>query len=381
MPRDLIVLAEDWGGLPTSTQHIIRHLPGKRRILWVNSVGIRRPRLNRHDMARLVHKAKTIVQGNGKPATGTATLFPVEMPEGMEVLSPRVIPWPGLNMAYKINKRLIRNQLGQRAAAMGLENPHLWIAFPTGLIALDAGLHDRAVYYCADDYGAIEGVDHRPALEMERVLVDRVDRVIATSDVLADKFPAEKTSPLPHGVDIEKFQTPAPRARDMPTDKKVAGFYGSFLNRIDVGILRKAALDLPDWEFVFIGRVERGDRQELALDNVTFYGSRPHGELAGYVQHWTVSLLPFRDCAMVRAMNPLKLREYLAAGTPVASVEFPALAPYRDLVSVSSSRDTFSAAILQAASDGARNGKRRESVAGESWQQCGQKAHDILEAL
>ena len=89
MARDLIVLAEDWGGLPTSTQHIIRNLPGKRRILWVNSVGLRRPRLTRHDISRLVTKAKEILlrkQSSHKEPDALTD----GIPEGMKVMSPRV---------------------------------------------------------------------------------------------------------------------------------------------------------------------------------------------------------------------------------------------------------------------------------------------------
>ena len=37
MKTDLVVFGEDWGGLPSSTQHLMRHLAGERRILWVNA--------------------------------------------------------------------------------------------------------------------------------------------------------------------------------------------------------------------------------------------------------------------------------------------------------------------------------------------------------
>ena len=376
MPRDLIVLAEDWGALPTSSQHLIRNLPGRRRILWVNSVGMRRPRLTRHDMSRLVNKAREMLFGSKQSARPNA-----EIPEGMEVLSPRAIPWPGLNTAYKINQKVLGGQLRTRVKAMGLKNPVLWIAFPTGLVAIAAGLHDKIIYYCADDYGALGGVDHEPVLEMEKVLVEKADMILATSETLMEKFPAEITHFLPHGVDLEKFTTPVPRAVDLADAPKIAGFYGSFLDRIDVPLLRQTALDLPDWQFVFIGRVEDHEKQLLALDNVTFLGSRPHDELAGYVQHWTVSMLPFRDCPMVDAMNPLKLREYLAAGTPIASVEFPALAPYRPLVSLGNGGRDFASAIIEASKDTGRKNERQQSVAGESWRQRALEAHEFIESL
>ena len=56
--RDLIVFGEDWGALPSSTQHIVRHLAKSRRVIWVNSIGLRRPVLSWHDIKRAFNKLK-----------------------------------------------------------------------------------------------------------------------------------------------------------------------------------------------------------------------------------------------------------------------------------------------------------------------------------
>ena len=57
--RDLIVFGEDWGGHPSSTQHIVSHLAADRRVLWVNSLGLRRPRLSWRDLSRAGAKLKS----------------------------------------------------------------------------------------------------------------------------------------------------------------------------------------------------------------------------------------------------------------------------------------------------------------------------------
>ncbi len=41
--RSIICFAHDWKGDPTSKTHIMRILSEKNRILWVNSIGMRRP--------------------------------------------------------------------------------------------------------------------------------------------------------------------------------------------------------------------------------------------------------------------------------------------------------------------------------------------------
>ena len=52
MTSDLVVFGEDWGGLPSSTQHLFTHLGLGRKVLWVNSIGLRKPRLTIADCKR-----------------------------------------------------------------------------------------------------------------------------------------------------------------------------------------------------------------------------------------------------------------------------------------------------------------------------------------
>jgi glycosyltransferase involved in cell wall biosynthesis len=257
----------------------------------------------------------------------------------------------------------------------------LWTSLPTAAPLLGALGERGVVYYCGDDFGALAGVDHAPVLRMERDLVLRADLVLAASDELAARFPAHKTRLAPHGVDVDLFGAPAPAPQDLPAGKPVAGFYGSLADWIDVDMLASAARSMPDWNFVLIGPVQTDVAPLQGMANVRLLGPRPHADLPGYVQNWTVSLLPFRDNAQIRACNPLKLREYLAAGAPIAATPFPALAPYEALLSVAHSPAAFASAIRIAAEDGGRNAARRARVAEESWDARAAAVSHALEAL
>ena len=48
--ESIICFAHDWGGDPTSKTHIMRILSDKNRILWVNSIGMRRPAASGRDV-------------------------------------------------------------------------------------------------------------------------------------------------------------------------------------------------------------------------------------------------------------------------------------------------------------------------------------------
>ena len=282
-----------------------------------------------------------------------------------------------MKVADAANRLLLTSQI-TKALAQNIDPPILWTSLPTAQ-PLVGQLGERAVvYYCGDDFGALSGVDHEAVEHYEERLVERCDLVLAASERLAEKFPADRTRLLPHGVDLELFSQTAGRSVHLPKGEKIAGFYGSFSEWIDVDLLVRTAKTLTDWVFVFVGPVHTYAGELKALKNVTFVGEQTHSALPGFAQHWNVSLLPFRDNAQIRACNPLKLREYLAAGTPIVATEFPALEPYREFISTACSAEDFAQAIRRAGDEVPRREARSASVSKESWDQ---RATDVATAL
>ena len=376
MTRDLVVFAEDWGRHPASTEHLVRRLAQTRKVVWMNSVGLRRPRLSLRDFKRAASRVGQLIGGGGGAAARAESVIPA----GMDVVVPHAISAPDNTLAFNLNRHLLSRQVLQRMAQAGITKPLLWLTLPTALPVIGTLDEHAVIYYCADDFGSLAGVDHEGVLAMERKVAARADLIIVVSETLAKKFPRGKTIVVPHGVDFDLFATPAARARDLPQGRKIAGFYGSLPHWIDPALMAQTARELPDWLFVFVGGGQLF-AEGAAPANTLFLGSRSHAELPGYVQHWDVSLLPYRNCEPLRAGNPLKLREYLAAGTPIATVDFPALAPYRDVVSLAADRGRFSDAILAASGDNARNAARQRAVMPETWEARAADISAALEAL
>ncbi|GLI94924.1 glycosyltransferase [Methylocystis echinoides] len=374
MARSVVVFGEDWGGHPSSTQHLFRRLGEDRDVVWVNSLGLRRPTLTRRDIVRAVTKIQKAVVG------GPQTKKVIAKPSRLTTIDPRAISWPGNRLAAAVTRLAVGAQVRTALAQRRLHKPVLWASLPSAVSVLDACGGGPVIYYCGDDFSALAGVDHTPVRLLESQLVARADVVIAASDELASRFPRGKTLTLPHGVDFELFSEAAPRASDLPVGRPIAGFYGSVAEWLDIDMIAQAARALPGWDFVIIGNIETDVGPLLGLPNVRLLGPRPHAELPRYVQHWTVSLLPFRDTAQIRACNPLKLREYLAAGTPVVSTDFPALTPYKHLVAVGDPA-SFGSVIRQAADDPSFHQARKLAVATESWSARAKIVADLMESL
>ena len=362
MTRDLIVFGEDWGRHPSSTQHLIRHLSNDRRVIWVNSIGMRRPKLSRADAGRALSKIAGAVR---RPRKQT----PVPVPENMTVINPLAVPLPGNRAAARINRAVLGRKVRRAVEMQGLREPLMWASLPTA-VDLAGACGDRdLVYYCGDDFGALAGVDHQPVTACEERLAAKADVIFAASETLAQRFDGSKTFHLPHGAHIDLFSRPAPRAHDLPTHGPIAGFYGSLSDWLDQDLVAACAARLPEWTFVFIGD-ERTDLERLkSLPNVQFLGPRAHEKLPCYVQHWDASLLPFVDNAQIRACNPLKLREYLAAGRPIVATPFPAVRAYADHIKQAGDVRTFAAAIEICRSEtDVHRQRRQKSVETESWQ-------------
>ena len=146
-------------------------------------------------------------------------------------------------------------------------------------------------------------------------------------------------------------------------------------------MLAQSANALPSWQFVLIGKITTDTSSLETLSNVHFLGPKPHSELPAYVQHWDVALLPFRHNRQIEACNPLKLREYLASGTPVASTSFPAVKLYDDLIAIQKPRETFSRTIIRASEMAPLAESRQQRVSLESWENRAAELEKLITLL
>ena len=371
--RDLIVFGEDFGGLPSSTQHLIRHLAKTHKVLWINSIGLRQPKLSTKDVMRAFNK------WFGKTNAVTQNMLDANEHSHITVVNLKTIPAPSSTLARKLAQILMLKQLKPIIAKLNMRAPILWTSLPTAVDLCGHLGESAVVYYCGDDFSALAGVDHQTAAEHESDLIKKSHLIFAASKTLINKFPEDKVQLLPHGVDVSLFSTQVPRAKDLPSNHRpIAGFYGSLSQWLDYGLIEHVATAMPDWDFVFIGPNELDSLALPNLDNVHYLGPKPHHSLPSYSQHWDVSLLPFVDNEQIRACSPLKLMEYLAAGTPIVTTPFPALIPYQEHVTKVSNAQQMIEALNKAHQ---LTNSPLSLVEKDSWQSRAKFVHWMLELL
>jgi glycosyltransferase involved in cell wall biosynthesis len=186
----------------------------------------------------------------------------------------------------------------------------------------------RIVYDCIDNWSSVLGGDwYTPETEAE--VIAESDVLVASARALVERLEAlshRDVHYLPQAVNPRAFAAaPAAAPTDLPQGGGpillyVGSLWGSWF---DWDLVLKASQAFPDARLVFIG--EYGGQCPYALPNVHFLGLKPHGELAGYLAAADACLIPFKVDEITRAVNPLKVYEYLAMGKPVVSSALPEL--------------------------------------------------------
>jgi len=361
----IICFAHDWGGDPTSKTHIMKILARKNRILWVNSIGMRRPAASGRDLRRILDKLAKGFRGCR------------EVEPNLFVANPLVIPLPGWGVADRINAGILAASLRRLCRRHALRDPILWSFLPN-VGRLLGRLNERMViYHCVDEYSAFSGVSRETLARLERDLVRRADLVLTSSERLCAERIATNpnTRFVTHGVDVGHFaQAMQPGTgtpgdlRDLP--RPVIGFFGLLADWVDLDLVRAMALARPGWSFVLVGKQATGVGAVRGLPNVHLLGQKPYALLPAYCRGFDVGIIPFRTNDLTLRANPLKLREYLAAGLPVVSTPLPEVARYQPFVHLASDATGFSRAISVALGERspAQDRTRALAMESESWE-------------
>jgi len=132
---------------------------------------------------------------------------------------------------------------------------------------------------------------------------------------------------------------------------------------------------------VLIGQADVGISRLKAEPNILLLGPKPFATLPGYAAHFDVGIIPFHVNELTMAVNPIKLREMLAAGCPVVSTALPEVESYRSerAVVIAGDATAFAAAVrgfLDAPLAGPERRGLSERMRGETWEA---KVAEIME--
>ncbi len=363
--RNIICIASNWFQDPTSKHHVMRILSQHNHIVWVNHHGSRRPRLSSADAGAIASRLRQVIEG------------PRHVTDAITVVTPLVIPLPGNATAAALNRRLLTRQIRSVLRDLPRRPVQIWSFAPDVDYLCGQFGEECVVYYCVDEFSAFSGYDRDAILAAERRLAGRADLVITTSQALHDSKRSlnRHVEQVTHGVDYDHFAGALSDDVKVPDDlaglpRPILGFWGLIHDWVDLELLATLAHARPAWSIVLIGAAAVDLSTLSALPNVHCLGRRAYGDLPAYARGFDVGLIPFRLNDLTRAVNPIKLREYLAAGLPVVSTALSEVRRYADWVHVAEDAEQFVAACDTAVrqADPHRAAARRAAMRSETWQ-------------
>jgi glycosyltransferase involved in cell wall biosynthesis len=361
--RDILCFSHDWTGDPLSKTHLMRLLAKDNRILWVNSIGYRAPSASGRDFKRAIEKLKAAAQ-------------PVrEVEKNIFVLNPLAVPAYGVPAMQKVNRQLLRFQVRRAMRRLGFTRPINWVFNPAAAVVAGALGEDVLIYYCVDEYTAFSGVATQSLIDLERGLMKRADLVIVSADRLLQSKQREnpRTKLVRHGVNFKHFRTTLDAETKIPAEiadlpRPILGYFGLMADDwFDVDLMIHVAKKFSSGSVVLLGKVTQDLSRLTALPNVHLLGRKPYEDLPGYCKGFDVGLLPFPISEVTLNANPLKVREYLAAGLPVVSTAIPEVEVLNQC-RIGHDADEFVREIEAALADhpGPRT-ERSDKMSGESW--------------
>lgn len=363
--RDIVCFSHDWTGDPLSKTHLMRVLAKDNRILWINSLPNRMPTASAKDVSRLFKKLKSFTQ-------------PVrEVERNIFVLNPLAIPAYGSDTVVSINRRALISQIKHAMRGLAFSNVVNIVFNPAaGMIAGRLG-ESELIYYCVDEYTAFTGASNG-LKTIEDDLFRRADLVVVSAEKLFEskKHLNPNTHIIRHGTDWRHFHSSLDEATVVPHEvadlpKPVIGFHGLLADWIDYELIKKTAEHFASGSVALIGKTSVDAEQRVKIlngvSNVHFLGRKPYAALPAYCKGFDVAINPFVVNELTLAANPLKVREYLAAGLAVVSSDIPEVHVLDDVL-VGTDHDDFVKKVELALASPKPRDQVSGRIAHESWE-------------
>lgn len=281
----------------------------------------------------------------------------------------------------RFNERCAVRYVRRVARDLGIRAPLLWLN-PHHAVSMVGHLGERAVIYdITDDWTQLDQSTREAQLiaAQDAELCSRADAVIVCSQHLADskRGRARSLHLIPNGVHTAHYASVGDRTLPLPAEtaawpRPVLGYTGTVHeSRVDVELVEKLARKFSTGTIALVGPdfLPADTRARLdALGNVRRVPPVPYARIPEFMRAFDACIVPHRVSSFTESLNPIKLWEYLAAGTPIVSTPVPGFRDYPQHVYLGAEVESFAAGISAALSeDASRRDARRREAQHHSW--------------
>jgi glycosyltransferase involved in cell wall biosynthesis len=227
-------------------------------------------------------------------------------------------------MVRQIKRAAVRAELGSAT---------LWINDPD-LAPITTRCQWPVLYDITDDW--LEAtlpprVLARRAQREQHLLATAGTVVVCSEQLRRSKAHQRTVELIPNAVDIDRFQTDAPRPGDLPLGRVVLYVGTLHEDRLDVNLVERTAQVITDSSVVLVGPIALNPESRRRLErtpNIHLLGARSYADVPAYLVHADVLVVPHVVSPFTESLDPIKAYEYAASGRPVVATP---VAGFREL--------------------------------------------------
>lgn len=246
---------------------------------------------------------------------------------------------------YQKKLRGLSNYLAEKKESRLVKLWYTYPAFPTLHKIYD---WDQIVYDCSDlwaeqlsgKFSLLAYIKQKVILKSEQRIVEKASYITCTSNFLKEEL--VKRSPVyqnkiytfENGVEYGLFQKQEESTLPLEKEAITIGYIGGIKPKLDFNLLQQIARRRKDWRILLVGPDGTNSSQEfmqlLEEPNIQWTGSVPREQVSEYMHTLDVGIMPYKDSQYNKAIFPLKLFEFLAAGKPVIGMNLPSTKAYAE---------------------------------------------------
>ena len=232
-------------------------------------------------------------------------------------LAGRVAPLRAINRVWQ------RKQFAKQIRRV--QPDYLYLTYPNQVELIPQGYDGTVIYDCMDDHVAmtLESVKKRME-DQERRLFERADVILISSETLRQhhlKRYGAQYEPKLHlirngysGDILDTVQSPVQPKQDF-----LLTYVGTIGKWFNMDYVERSVRDIPGLRYRIIGPSELELPQS---DQIEFPGTVEHDRLYEAVQDADAMIMPFVLNDIVRAVDPVKLYEYINYNKNILCVEY-----------------------------------------------------------
>lgn len=219
---------------------------------------------------------------------------------------------------------------------------YIWVMHPEQYEILRNKIAGKKVIYdCMDDYSQfpyLSETQKKYLQAIEKDLVSRADYIFYTSKTLQDVHQLrykskKKTYVVNNGFEPIKRLEEDRQVRDFI--EKVGGkkliYIGAIAEWFDVELVQTILQDRHDISVILFGPLEI----ELPhIERLHYYGKIPHSSIYTAMQYADILIMPFKINPLIKAVDPIKVYEYIDSGKPVLVPEYEEMEKFNHYVTI-----------------------------------------------